>query len=121
MSSFGVRSITALRALASLARPRARAGEPMRRILIAHYLLLGDTILLAPLMKRLATLYPNAERVVLARPVVAPLFERHPYGTIAMPFNRRDAASRRHVIDSGPYDLAIVPVNNEHVVPSNRH
>ena len=114
MSSFGVRSITAARALASLAKPRARAGEPVRRILIAHYLLLGDTILLAPLLKKLAMLYPRAERVVLARPAVAPLFARRPYGAIAMPFNRRDAASRRRVIDSGPYDLAIVPDDNRY-------
>ena len=114
MSTFAVRSITALRALASLAKPRARAGEPVRRILIAHYLLLGDTILLAPLLKKLAMLYPQAERVVLTRPAVAPLFERRPYGAIAMPFNRRDAASRRSVIDSGPYDLAIVPDDNRY-------
>lgn len=114
MSPFGVRSITALRALASLAGPRAREGEPVRRILVAHYLLLGDTILLAPLLKKLATRYPHAERVVLARPAVAPLFEKRPYGAMAMAFNRRDAASRRRVIDSGPYDLAIVPDDNRY-------
>lgn len=114
MSRFGVRSITALRALASLAGPRAREGEPVRRILVAHYLLLGDTILLAPLLKKLATRYPHAERIVLARPAVAPLFEKRPYGVMAMAFNRRDAASRRRVIDSGPYDLAIVPDDNRY-------
>ena len=114
MSRFGVRSITALRALASLVTRRARVGEPVRRILVAHYLLLGDTLLLAPLLKKLAMLYPDAERVVLARPAVAPLFEGRPYGASAMPFNRRDAASRRRVIDSGPYDLAIVPDDNRY-------
>ncbi len=114
MSTFGVRSITALRALASLARPRARIGEPVRRILVAHYLLLGDTILLAPLLKKLAMLYPHAERIVLARPAVAPLFARRPYGALAMVFDRRDAASRRRVIASGPYDLAIVPDDNRY-------
>ena len=114
MSTFGLRSITALRALASLARPRARIGEPVRRILIAHYLLLGDTILLAPLLKKLAMLYPHAERIVLARPAVAPLFARRPYGAMAMAFDRRDGASRRLVLASGPYDLAIVPDDNRY-------
>ena len=114
MSTFAVRSITALRALASLATSRAQGGEPVRRILIAHYLLLGDTILLAPLLKKLAMIYPHAERIVLARPAVAPLFARRPYGAMAMPFDRRDAASRRGVIDSGPYDLAIVPDDNRY-------
>ncbi len=114
MSTFGVRSITALRALISLATRRAPVGAPLHRILVAHYLLLGDTILLAPLLKKLAMLYPQAERVVLARPAVAPLFAGRPYGVSAMPFNRREAASRRRVIDSGPYDLAIVPDDNRY-------
>ena len=110
----GVRAVTALRALASLAGPRRAAGAPVRRILVAHYLLLGDTILLAPLLKALAARYPDAERVVLARPAVAPLFEGRPYGATVMAFDRRDAASRRRVIDSGPYDLALVPDDNRY-------
>jgi ADP-heptose:LPS heptosyltransferase len=110
----GVRVVTALRALASVAGPRRAPGEPVRRILVAHYLLLGDTILLAPLLKALAARYPDAERLVLARPAVAPLFDGRPYGATVMAFDRRDAASRRRVIDSGPYDLAIVPDDNRY-------
>ncbi len=113
-SKLGIRATTAMRALASLARPRRRPGSPVRRILVAHYLLLGDTLLLAPLLKALAARHPNAERVVLVRPAVAPLFAGHPYGAIAMVFDRRDAESRRRVIDSGPYDLAIVPDDNRY-------
>jgi len=114
MSRLGIRLTTIVRALASQARPRRRAGEPVRRILVAHYLLLGDTILLAPLLKGLAARYPDAERVVLARPAVAALFEGRPYGVTVLPFDRRDAASQRAVIDSGPYDLAIVPDDNRY-------
>jgi len=113
-SSLGIRLVTTLRALASRARPRRRPGAPVRRILVAHYLLLGDTILLAPLLKALAMRHPQAELVVLARPAVAPLFEGRPYGATVLPFDRRDAASRRRVIDSGPYDLAIVPDDNRY-------
>lgn len=113
-SKLGVRVVMAMRALASLAKPRRAADAPVRRILVAHYLLLGDTILLAPLLKALAARYPDAERVVLARPAVAPLFEGRPYGTTVLPFDRHDAASRWRVIDSGPYDLAIVPDDNRY-------
>ena len=114
MSTFPVRVETAVRALATLLRPAPRATEPVRRVLIAHYLLLGDTVLLAPLLKRLAILYPQAERVVLARPSIAPLFDGRPYGARCIPFHRRDAVSRRRVLDSGPYDLAIVPDDNRY-------
>ena len=114
MSRLGVRLHTIARALASTTRPRRAAGTPVRRILVAHYLLLGDTILLAPLLKALAGRHPDAERVVLARPAVAPLFATRPYGASVLPFDRRDSASQRAVIDSGPYDLAIVPDDNRY-------
>lgn len=114
MTKLGVRLLTVARALASLARPRGRFDAPVRRILVAHYLLLGDTILLAPLLKALASRYPDAERVVLARPAVAALFATRPYGATVLAFDRRDADSRKRVIDSGPYDLAIVPDDNRY-------
>ncbi len=110
MSRLYIRLIKLLRAL--LKRP----VRPLvvRRILIAHNLLLGDTILLAPLMKALALRYPQAERVVLARPGYAVLFEGKPYGATVLAFDRRDAASQKRVIDSGPYDLAFVPDDNRY-------
>ncbi len=43
-----------------------------------------------------------------------PLFAGRPYGATPMPFVRRDGASQRAVIDSGPYDLAIVPDDNRY-------
>ena len=114
MSRLGIRLRTIARALASTMRPRRVAGTPVQRILVAHYLLLGDTILLAPLLKTLAARYPDAERVVLARPAVATLFAARPYGVTVLPFDRKDSTSQRAVIDSGPYDLAIVPDDNRY-------
>ena len=104
------------RALAMRAVAGSNVASPtsIRRILIAHNLLLGDTILLAPLLKKLATIYPDAERVVLARPAVAPLFAKRPYGVTVMPYNRRDAESQARVMHSGPWDLAIVPDDNRY-------
>jgi ADP-heptose:LPS heptosyltransferase len=114
MSRLGIRLRTIARALASTLRPRRAAGAPVKRVLVAHDLLLGDTILLAPLLKTLAARYPDAERVVLAKPAVATLFAKHPYGVTVLPFDRRDPASQRAVIDSGPYDLALVPDDNRY-------
>lgn len=109
MSRLVVRFEKLLRALAT---PRHRG--PVRRILIAHNLLLGDTLLLAPLLKALALRYPDAERVVLTRPGFLALFEKQPYGVRALAFDRRDAASQRAVMRSGPYDLALVPDDNRY-------
>ena len=116
LGTFPIRALTVARALVMrvVARVIAPSSVSMRRILIAHNLLLGDTILLAPLLKKLATIHPDAERVVLARPEVAPLFSKRPYDITVMPYNRRDPESAARVLHSGPYDLAIVPDDNRY-------
>ena len=110
MSRFLVRLEKLLRALV---QPRVEPSS-LHRIIIAHNLLLGDTLLLAPLLKALADLAPAAERVVLCQPSFMPLFENHPYGVTAMPFSRRDARSQQNILRSGPYDLAIIPDDNRY-------
>lgn len=116
LGTFPIKALTVARALAlrTVPRPHGSSPTPLRRILVAHNLLLGDTILLAPLLKKLTTLYPDAERVVLARPAVAPLFAKRPYGVTVLPYNRRDSSSQARVLHSGPYDLAIVPDDNRY-------
>ena len=39
------------------------------KILIAHDLLVGDTLLLAALMKRIHEKYPNPQKYILAKPI----------------------------------------------------
>jgi ADP-heptose:LPS heptosyltransferase len=110
MSSLLIRAEKLARAL------RVRAVRPnlVRRILVIHQLLLGDALLIAPLLKELARQYPEAERVVTVRPELMPLFESRPYGVRAMPLTRRDDESQRRLMDSGPYDLAIVIDDNRY-------
>lgn len=110
MSRLAVRAAKLVRALLW----RRRRPDQVRRILVAHQLLLGDTILLAPLLKALALRYPKAERVVLVRPPYAALFADRPYGVVPLPFERRDARSQWQVLASGPYDLAFVPDDNRY-------
>lgn len=110
MSRLAVRGVKFLRALSQ----KRQRPTWVKRILVAHNLLLGDTILLAPLLKALAIRYPHAERVVLARPAYASLFEGRPYGTRVLPFERRSAESQQTVMASGPYDLALIPDDNRY-------
>lgn len=110
MSRFLVR----LEKLARALTQKRVAPNKLRRIIVVHNLLLGDTILLAPILKALAELAPDAKRYVLCRPAFLPLFENEPYGVKAIPFSRRDAKSQRRILRSGPYDLAIVPDDNRY-------
>ena len=91
-----------------------RRSATWNKVLIANNLLLGDTLLLAPLLKALQQIAPEADRVIMTRPAFLPLFANRPYGVRAIPFTRRDAQSQRSVMHSGPYDVAIVPDDNRY-------
>lgn len=95
--------------------PRRRpAPAKIKRILIAHNMLLGDTILLAALMKKIRREYPQAECFVLCRPGFISLLACQPYGFQALPFDLRDSSSIDHIFRHGPYDLALVPDDNRY-------
>lgn len=103
----------ALHTAGRLGRP-ARPPARVRRILLAHHLLLGDTVLLAPLMAKLADRHPDAERIVLARPAVAPLFSGRPWGWRAEPFAVRDAGLARRLHAGTGFDLAFALGDNRY-------
>lgn len=115
MSRFSARFLTICLALARRMRRRRPSEQyPVRRLLVAHYLLLGDTILLAPLLAKLASSYPEAERILLARPAVVPLFEGRPWGFRALPYDPRDFSTLLPLLQSGPFDLACVLGDNRY-------
>ncbi|MBI3529730.1 MAG: glycosyltransferase family 9 protein [Betaproteobacteria bacterium] len=93
-----------------LARRRPPASP--RRILIAHSLLLGDTIMLAPLLKKLRTRFPQAEIVMTCKRAFLPLFASRPYGVQAMPFDPRDTGSFFALLCERGFDLALLPADN---------
>ena len=90
---------------------RSRPAQP-RRILIAHNLLLGDTIMLAPLLKKLRDSFPNAEIVTICRPAFVPLFDGRPFGVTAMPFDPRDVKTFRALFRHRGFDLTLLPADN---------
>jgi ADP-heptose:LPS heptosyltransferase len=90
---------------------RLRPAVP-RRILIAHNLLLGDTILLAPLLKKLRTEFPESEIVMTCKPAFVDLFETRPYNVRAMPFDPRNIGSLFALRRERGFDLALLPADN---------
>ena len=85
-----------------------------KKILIAHDLLLGDTLLLAPLMKRIHEKYPNAQKFILSKPAFVPLFGNTPYGFKALSFNPKSFLSVWRIFCCGPYDLAFIAGDNRY-------
>jgi len=105
----------AARALLGTAGRRRRPAEP-RSILIAHSLLLGDTLLLTALLAALRERHPAAEIAMTVAPPLVPLFERRPYGVRPLAFDPRRAATARAIVGRGAFDLALVPGDNRHTV-----
>lgn len=115
MSRFPGRIHIFARALPRLLfKPLRRRPLQPRSIFVAHHLLLGDTLLLTPLLAKLREQHPDA-RIVLACPkAIAPLYAGEPFGVQAFAFDPRDSVSVRRLLGSGPYDLGIVPADNRH-------
>ncbi|HUX65222.1 glycosyltransferase family 9 protein [Sulfuricella sp.] len=107
--------VLALAAWNSLAAPgRRQPPDAPRRILIAHHLLLGDTLMLTPLLAKLRARYPAAEIIMATPKAIAPLYRNHPYGVIALPYDPRDGTTLRALLKAGGFDLAIVPGDNRY-------
>lgn len=100
-------------ALARSLAGRAPAAVP-RRILVAHHLLLGDTLQLTALIARLRAAHPDAEIVMTVPVATAPLYEGRPYGVVAWPFDPRRPATLRAMLARKGFDLAVVPGDNRY-------
>ncbi len=92
-------------------RKRKPTAMP-RRVLVAHHLLLGDTIMLAPLLKKLRTRFPEAEIVMTCRPAFAALFATQPYGVRVVSFDPRQVRTFRELFRIRGFDLALLPADN---------
>ena len=93
---------------------RRKSPDAPGRILIAHHLLLGDTLMLTPLLAKLRQQYPQAELVMATPKAIAPLYTTRPYGVTAIPYDPRDSATLKALRRRGGYDLAIVPGDNRY-------
>lgn len=93
---------------------RRKAPAHPKRILIAHHLLLGDTLMLTPLLAKLRALHPAAEIVMATPKAIVPLYEKKPYGLRAVPYDPRDPATFQALYALRGFDLAFVPGDNRY-------
>jgi ADP-heptose:LPS heptosyltransferase len=100
------------RAAARFLSRRTRPERP-RSILIAHSLLLGDVLMLTPLLAKLRERYPQAEIAMTVRRALVPLFAGKPYGVSALEYDPADAATLSAVFEK-TFDLAFVPGDNRY-------
>src|SRR5471030_1521352 len=116
------RGANRLRALAGAAINAVRNPAPGTRplgpgkILVLHELLLGDTLMLAPLLAALRRLYPRAEIFAAANPKYAELFSANPYGVRALPYSEREAGFMAALAPAANSDIAILPGENRHAM-----
>lgn len=99
------------RALLNSLKKRKRPAE-IKRVLIAHNLLLGDTLMLTALLARLRRYWPDAAITMTVAPALLPLYAGRPYGVEVLPFDPHRAATARRIVRSGPYDWALIPGDN---------
>ncbi|MGN6667098.1 MAG: glycosyltransferase family 9 protein [Trinickia sp.] len=115
MSRFFGRLQIFARAVPLLAlKPLRRKPRQPQRILIAHHLQLGDTLLLTPLLAKLREQYPEAKIVLTCPKAIVPLYSGRPFGVDALPLDFHHPELVREVLRSGPYDLGIVAGDNRH-------
>jgi ADP-heptose:LPS heptosyltransferase len=110
---FRTRALVVPRALVRRLTRAAAGGEP-RRVLVAHNLLLGDTLMLTPLLAKLRARHPQAEITLLAAPSAVPLYEKRPFGVRALPFRPADSATTEALLREEPFDLAFVVGDNRY-------
>ena len=110
---FRTRAAVVTRALARRVGRGAPSGD-VRRVLVAHNLLLGDVVMLTPLLAKLRAAHPAAEIVLLAAPPLVPLYAGGPYGVRALPFSPKRSDTTRALLAEAPFDLAVVVGDNRY-------
>jgi ADP-heptose:LPS heptosyltransferase len=105
LAGFGLAADLALR------RRRSPPASP-RRILVAHHLLLGDTIMLTPLLAKCRERWPGAEIVLTCPSAYVGLYAGRPYGVRARAYDPRDIRTLHALRAQSGFDLALVPGDN---------
>jgi ADP-heptose:LPS heptosyltransferase len=86
--------------------------ENPRRILIAHHLLLGDTIMLTPLIAKCRARWPDADIAMTCPVAFTGLYAGRPYGVRALPYDPADIRTLAPLVGESGFDLALLPADN---------
>lgn len=89
-----------------------RTGNRPKRILVLHHLLLGDTLMLTPLLAKLREQWVDAEILLACPKALLPLYRARPFGVLAVPFDPRDKKTLIDLAQSSPFDIAYIPAEN---------
>ncbi|MDA8261068.1 MAG: glycosyltransferase family 9 protein [Betaproteobacteria bacterium] len=76
--------------------------------------MIGDLLLLTPLLAKLRECYPLAEIVLTTSRATAALYEQRPFGVVAIPYVPRQHKTLRHLISLSGFDLAVAPGDNRY-------
>ena len=98
-------------ALARWGLVRRKPAE-LRRILVLHHLLLGDTLMLTALLAKLRSAHPSADIVMSVPRAYAPLYATRPFGVVAQILDPRDIATFWSLLRLPRFDLVILPADN---------
>ncbi|MFN2643550.1 MAG: glycosyltransferase family 9 protein [Burkholderiales bacterium] len=90
---------------------RARPVE-VRRLLIVQHFLLGDTIMLTPLLKKARERFLDAEIIMVCPRPYAAIYSKRPYGVEVLPFEARSLGDHIALRKRRGFDLALVPGDN---------
>jgi ADP-heptose:LPS heptosyltransferase len=108
-----VLALAAARCAADVMRRHRRAPPAApRRILIAHHLLLGDMIMLTPLLAKCRGRWPGAELVLTCPTAYTGLYAGRPYGARVLAYDPRDIGTLTGLRAESGFDLALVPGDN---------
>ncbi len=91
----------------------------INRILVLHNLLLGDSILILPLLAKLRQNYPYAEIVLALPKAFIELFNLSPYNIKTIEFNPKDIATILNLYkiareNNTTFDIGILPAENRY-------
>ncbi len=100
-------------AVSAIGRQRTAPQVP-ERVLIAHDLLLGDTIMLTPLLAKCRERWPSADIVMTCAPSYCGLYAMRPYGVRVLPYDPRDVHSLQRLRAEASFDLALIPGDNRY-------
>ena len=76
--------------------------------------LLGDTLMLTPLVAKLRERHPQARIVMTTQRAFVPLYAKRPYSVEAVAFDARDEATVEPLFAAGGFDVAYVTGDNRH-------
>lgn len=114
MSRIGSRSRVVFRAIRTRMGGARRRAETPQSVLLAHQLLLGDTLMTTALVAKLRARFPAARLAMLMPQAFIPLYANRPYGLEAIPFSPRNPDSLDSALRMSPtgWDWTLLPGDN---------